>query len=135
MTTGHPPRPERLRARRFGRWGEWVAGVSVRLRGYRVLARNFRVPAGEIDLIISRGQTIAFVEVKARPDVDTARTAIMLRQRRRISRAAAAWLRRNDWACRRNLRADAIYVTRLGWPQHLENIFELDLFASATRES
>ena len=46
---------------------ERVAAWSLRLHGYRVLARRYRTPVGEIDLVVRRGSLLAFVEVKGRP--------------------------------------------------------------------
>lgn len=119
-------RERRQRARSFGRAGEWAALAWLLLRRYRILQRNFLAPGGEIDLVICRGDTVAFVEVKARPQVEMARTAITEQKRRRIERAARAWLSRNRWANGYNLRGDAVFVSRGRWPEHLEGAFELD---------
>jgi putative endonuclease len=51
---------------RFGRLAESLCAWRLRLAGYRVIARDVRTPRGEIDLIVRRGQVLAFVEVKAR---------------------------------------------------------------------
>ena len=91
-------RPRSFRARLFGLRAEWIATAWLIARGYRVLARNFVVKGGEIDIVVQRGSTIAFVEVKARREFEQAVTAIQERKRRRISRAARAWLTRNPWA-------------------------------------
>jgi putative endonuclease len=79
----------RRRAYRWGLYAELMAAAWLRLKGYRILARRFRSPVGEIDLIARRGAHFAFVEVKARPAAGEVLTA---RQRRRIRRAAEAWL-------------------------------------------
>ena len=55
---------ERLRARARGRWAEIRAALFLRLKGYRIRERNWRSPAGEIDLIARRRHMIAFIEVK-----------------------------------------------------------------------
>lgn len=47
-----------------GHVAEATALVRLVLKGYRPLARRFRAGGGEIDLIVARGDTIAFVEVK-----------------------------------------------------------------------
>ncbi len=96
------------------------------LKGYRPLARRFRAAGGEIDLIMARGATIAFIEVKARGDMDAALAAISAEKRVRFSRAARAWLARNPWAARRTLRADAVFVARGRWPRHLAAAFEIE---------
>lgn len=120
-------RRRRLRARGFGIRGEWAALAWLLLRGYRVIARNYLTSGGEIDLIAARRGTIAFVEVKSRPRIDQARTAITAEKRRRMSRAASHWIARNGWAVGYTLRGDAIFIAPRCWPTHLENAFELDL--------
>jgi putative endonuclease len=56
----------RLDARELGKRGERRAAWHYLLRGYRILARNARLPAGEIDLVVRRGGTIVIAEVKTR---------------------------------------------------------------------
>lgn len=56
----------RLSPRTLGRLGELRAALHYLLRGYRILARNARLPAGEIDLVVKRGATIVIAEVKTR---------------------------------------------------------------------
>ncbi len=120
-------RDRKLRARGFGRRAEWAALALLLFKRYRVLARNFSASGGEIDIVARKGDTIAFVEVKARPDVEAARTAISSKKRQRMARAARAWLGKNRWANGYCLRADAVFVAPRRWPEHLENAFELDL--------
>jgi putative endonuclease len=79
--------------------------VGLRLKGYRILARRYSIKEGEIEIVAQRGDTIAFVEVKARPTLDEARVAIGSVKRRRISRAARTWLASNPWAA---WRGDAV---------------------------
>ena len=50
----------------LGRIGERCAEWYYRLHGYRILARNFRVRGGELDLVARRGKTVVFAEVKTR---------------------------------------------------------------------
>jgi putative endonuclease len=52
--------------RAFGQAGEDRAAAWYRARGYAVLARNWRCRDGELDLVVRRGRTLVFVEVKAR---------------------------------------------------------------------
>ena len=54
------------RNQRLGGWGERVASQYLELKGYQVLARNYRTPFGEIDIILQKDETIVFVEVKTR---------------------------------------------------------------------
>ena len=127
MSDAPPPGRDRQAARTFGIRAEWAALALLTLTGYRVLARNFVAPGGEIDLIAQRGQTIAFIEVKARPDMDQALIAITEQKRRRIARAAQVWLRQNRWAATYALRGDAVFIAPRRLPRHLPAAFELDL--------
>ena len=79
-----------------GRWAEWLAMAWLAAKGYRLLDRRARTPAGEIDLVACRGEYIAFIEVKLRPSVAEARDSVGPRQRQRIERAASLWLARHD---------------------------------------
>ena len=58
--------PARLSPRELGKRGERRAAWFYRLRGYSILERNARLPAGEIDLVVKRGATIVIAEVKTR---------------------------------------------------------------------
>ena len=117
---------DRLGAHRYGLSAETRAMLWLTLKGYRVLARRFSGTGGEIDLIVSRGSVIAFVEVKARDSLDDAMSSITHAKRRRISRAAANWLARNQWAGGRTLRGDAVFIARGRLPRHREAAFELE---------
>lgn len=104
----------------------WALGLLI-LKGYRPLARRFAAAGGEVDLICRRGRTIVFVEVKARADLDQARTAIDRPKQQRIGRAARAWLARNPWAAAWTFRADAVFVAPGRVPRHLPAAFELEM--------
>ncbi len=113
------PLRNRVKAQRSGlsaeRWACWL----LRLKGYRILAVNWRCPAGEVDILARRGSILAAIEVKRRMESDytgkpgddaTALHAISPKQQQRIARAAEAFMgRRAD--CRSvTLRLDAITV-------------------------
>jgi len=53
-------------AKATGELGESLAARLLEEKGYRIVARNYRCPHGEIDLIASQGEYLVFVEVKAR---------------------------------------------------------------------
>ena len=117
----------RRNALAFGARAETLAAVWLRLKGYRILARQFTVRSGELDIVAARGATIAFVEVKARPSVEQALTAISWEKRRRLCRAAAVWTARNPWVAEGwTLRGDAVFIG--GWrpPLHIEDAFALE---------
>lgn len=109
------------RTERFGRIAETVSLAMLRLKGYRVIERRFRSPAGEIDLIVRRGRVVAYVEVKARRDVASAAAAIGTDQRRRIRRAAEHFLKGRPDLAGFEHRFDAMLVTPWDLPTHIEN--------------
>lgn len=113
------------RAWRFGRIAETVCVWYLRLTGYQVIARGFRVPVGEIDIIARRGRTLAFVEVKARSG-DYAADALSPRQRRRIVRAAEAFLKVRPGLAELDLRLDVMLVRRWRPPMHLPGAWRVD---------
>ena len=115
----------RQRANLLGLRAETLAVLLLRLKGWRILARNYKVPGGEIDIVALRGQVVAFVEVKARPTMDGALSAIDATKRRRISRAASQWLTQNGWAMSRTLRGDAICIAPGCWPRHEVAVVEM----------
>ncbi|MEX0854065.1 MAG: YraN family protein [Bauldia sp.] len=117
--------PARRRAaERHGRRAEALAAWFMRLKGYRVLARRYRTPVGEIDLIVRRGNAIAFVEVKARSTRGEAVEAVSASARRRIARAAALWLAAHPAAAGLDLRFDVLVVAPPRLPRHLTNAFD-----------
>lgn len=89
------------------------------MKGYRPLARRTRTASGEIDLIVIRGQLVAFVEVKQRATPEAAEASISPQQRRRIRRAADLWLARRSRYQDCELRFDLVLVIGWRWPVHL----------------
>jgi len=116
---GSPTAERRRRADRAGRVAETLCVVSLMLRGYRVLARRFRSPVGELDIVARRGRVLAFVEVKARSNLGLAAESIGARQRSRVERAAEAYLARHPALLRLDQRFDAMLVAPWRWPRHL----------------
>jgi len=82
----------RRKAYRRGHRGEFLAAALLVCKGYRILARRWKTPYGEIDLVARRGKMMVFVEVKARPTEREALEAVTPRQRQRIAQAAGAFL-------------------------------------------
>lgn len=114
----------RRRAWRYGRRAETVCAWWLRLHGYHILARRYRCPVGEIDLIARRRWTLAFVEVKAR-DEDSA-DPLQPRQRRRIVRAAEAFLQRQPRLAGLDMRFDLIVLSRGRLPRHVPGAWRAD---------
>ena len=106
---------------------ETVALAFLLLKGYRPVARRYAAAGGEVDLIVTRGDTVAFVEVKTRGLMDDALTAITPTKRRRFSRAVRSWLARNPWAAGKTWRADAVFVAPWRLPRHLADAFEIEM--------
>lgn len=79
----------------LGRRGEEVACQFLRKEGYRILTRNYRCPAGEIDIIAEHNDTIRFVEVKTRSHSGefAPEDAVDLEKRRHLRRAARYYLK------------------------------------------
>lgn len=111
----------RRRAERRGRWAETLCLWSLRLRGYRILARDYRVAVGEVDILARRGGTLVAIEVKARGDRASASEAVTPRQRRRITRAAAHFLSGRPDLARLTLRFDVMLVVPRQLPLHLRD--------------
>lgn len=86
--------------RRLGIRGESAAVSALRDRGYRVISRNVRSRAGEIDLVCLDGATFVFCEVKSRrpSPFGAPEEALTAKKRRRLARLAAGYL---AWAGRR----------------------------------
>jgi putative endonuclease len=87
---------KRQAAEARGRWAEYLAMTWLAAKGYHLLDRRARTPAGEIDLVARRGEYLVFVEVKARARLADAAGAIGPRQRGRIVRAASLWMARHQ---------------------------------------
>ena len=114
-----PPR-DRLGAFAFGLSAESLATWMLRLKGYRVLARRSKHRVGEIDLIVRRGRLLAFVEVKGRHAAGEAIHALTPNQRRRIERAAEAFVAHNPSLAGCDWRFDLVMVEgAFAWPRHL----------------
>ena len=95
----------------------------LRLKGYRLLARRFKTPHGEIDLIMRRGRVTAFIEVKQRSDLDSASPRF-----RRIRRGGSPRRRASGWPATGapcgDCRFDIVGVSPYRWPRHIPNAFE-----------
>ncbi len=106
-----------------GKRAEWLALVYLLCKGYRLLARRYKCPAGEVDLIVARRSLVVFVEVKYRGDRDVAAFSITPKQQSRIIRAAQYWTLKNQRDGPQQMRFDAILLAPWRWPLHIENAF------------
>ncbi len=113
----------RRKAERRGHRAEALAALALMLRGYRIVARRYKTPLGEIDLIIRSGDLVALVEVKARRDLQAGFDAVSFAAQRRIIAAGDLWLGRQHDAARLSLRNDIVVVRPWRWPQHHPDAF------------
>jgi putative endonuclease len=118
-------RSERQVAFRLGISAESRAAAYLIAKGFRILARRWRSPVGEIDIIACRRHLLIFVEVKARPSFDDAAWSVTDRQRARIASAAEAWLARQGNHPFKDMRFDAVLVAPGRIPRHIPGAFEV----------
>jgi putative endonuclease len=109
-----------------GALGEEAAASWLQQQGWSLLSRNYRTRTGEIDIIAQKGETIAFVEVKAwgaLPRGELERS-IDARKRARIVRAARGWLAGRPELQEMRMRFDVVFLdTRLAVVDHIEDAF------------
>ena len=119
--------PKKRRAYLLGLRAETLAVLYLRATGWRILARRYLASGGEIDVIAMRGTVVAFVEVKARANLDAAALSITPDpdKARRMSRAARVWVSRNPWSMTRTLRGDAILMAPGKWPRRVVGAVEI----------
>jgi putative endonuclease len=117
-----PSRPAAARraAEDAGRRAERLAGWWLRLKGWQILDRRVRTPAGEVDLVAKRGALIAFVEVKARRTPAALDHAIDQRRLARVAAAAEVLMPRYATAGE-DIRVDVILLAPGTRPRHIEN--------------
>ena len=125
-----PTRSQRGRkAERIGRRAETLSAWVLRCKGYRILARRYRTPVGEIDIVARRGHTLVFVEIKARANVAAAAEALRPKQQARLTRAAEHFLSRlpdlvpgaASGAANFAIRFDAMLIGHIPWPHHVKD--------------
>ncbi len=119
-----PPRPERVKAFRLGLSAESRAAMLLIAKAYRIVARRWKTPFGEIDIVARRRRTLVFVEVKARDIVEEAIAAVTERGKRRIVGAAEFWLARHPDDVNCDIRFDVILVVPGKMPRHIANAFD-----------
>lgn len=93
------------------------------LKGYRILARRIRTPAGEVDLVARRGGVVVAVEVKARASVQAAVDSVSVRQRLRVARGLEGFLVRRPDLAGLDRRFDLVAIRPWRAPVHLQDIW------------
>jgi putative endonuclease len=112
----------------IGRFGESAAAAHLQRAGYQIIARNWRCPIGEIDLIARDGAEIVFVEVRTRRDSTPPAESVGRAKQRRLLILAQLYLQgaaddQQPW------RIDVIAVTigrggRVAQIEHLQSAVE-----------
>lgn len=113
----------------LGKIGEDLALRKVKRLGYKVVAKNYRCPLGEIDLIAKDRGCLVFIEIKTRKgkSVGYAKEAVDERKRRQISKVALAYMKSND-CIDVKARFDVIAINIMGDQKEIEiitNAFDL----------
>jgi len=118
------PRQQRGRnAQARGISAEATAQAALERDGWQILARRLRTGAGEIDLLAQRDGLLAVVEVKARPTLVDAATALPPRQRARLIAAAELVLEQHpDWGIA-GVRFDILLVDHAGRVRRIADAF------------
>ena len=113
----------------FGELGERIAERWLLRRGWRVVQRRFRSGHRDIDLVVERDGTVAFVEVKARKGSEFGGPvqAVDHRKRKQLERSALVWIDRHGREAE-SYRFDVVGVLLSGATVrvcHVENAFAL----------
>jgi len=113
----------------LGKWGEDMALKKVKKLGYRCLARNYRCPLGEVDLIARDGDSLVFIEIKTRRgrSLEYAKEAVNQRKRRQLSKVALNYMKSNGFTDVR-ARFDVVVINLNREQEEIEvirNAFEL----------
>jgi putative endonuclease len=119
-----PPRQERVAAFRLGISSESRAALFLIAKAYRILARRWKTPFGEIDIVARRRNDLVFFEVKARDTLADAAEAVTERNKQRIVAAAELWLAHHPQDEGRAIRFDVILMVPGKMPRHIVNAFD-----------
>ncbi len=110
----------------LGDQGEKMAKEYLKKKGYEILAANYRVRGGELDLVVIKGKQLVFCEVKTRNSrkMGLPIEAVNREKQRRILHAARCYIL---WAApvHSSIRFDVIQVMPGDCPPvlHMENAF------------
>jgi len=112
----------------FGELGERIAARWLESHGYTVLARRWRSGHRDIDVIVERDGTVAFVEVKTRAALEFGDPveAVHLQKQRSLVRSAREWMARHGTRAIVGYRFDVIGILlrdRKVWVRHVESAF------------
>jgi putative endonuclease len=109
-------------AHRAGHASEWTAAAWLMAKGYQVLGFRLKTRAGEIDILARRGKVLAVVEVKRRPTLAQALTALTPDQFDRLRAAGRAVLRQRPSLAGHLLRIDMVALAPGRFPRHRRGV-------------
>ena len=104
--------------------GESVALAFLNLHGYHILAKRYRTPYGEIDIIARYDNMIVCVEVKTRSSLSASLNAIQSPQQERIMNAYLYFIQSFPDYANDAVRFDVIVCVPNSRPLHIKNAFE-----------
>ena len=115
-----------MNTKQTGRQGEEQAARFLEQKGYKILARNFSTPQGELDLVTAYGETLVFVEVKARAYAAFGGplAAVTPAKQKRLALAAQQYIKMKSPKFD-SIRFDVICILPEKL-EHLENAFQPD---------
>src|SRR3569623_2687941 len=122
------PAAERATSFQTGLSAERRACLYLNAKGYRILARRYRTPHGEIDVVAKRRATLVFAEVKARGTLDAAAYSVTPRQQPRIAAAASLWLAAHPAHANLDCRFAVILIAPRRLPRRQEAVYETSPF-------
>ena len=108
---------------KFGIIAEYIAIFILKIKLYKIIATRYRSFTGEIDIIAMKGNSIIFVEVKARKNFNPNYELISSKQIKRIKNTASLFLAQNQKFQDKEARFDAILILGKKLPQHLKNVW------------
>ncbi len=120
---------------RFGKSAEDLAARHLKRCGYKIVVRNYRTRAGEIDIIAREGRSLVFIEVKGRQSTryGSAKAAVTLRKQQQVAKVALWYLKETDQMGVK-ARFDVVAVTQKGGDATIEivrNAFQLPASTSS----
>ncbi len=116
---------KKLKSYHLGLNAELGAIIFLSLKGYKILARRYQSPVGEIDIIARKGDFLVAVEVKARNGDFLADELVSNHQKQRIKRAISAFIGLNfDQYQNSTIRFDLIIIRPYLWPLHFLGFWE-----------
>ncbi len=122
MKKSQRSRFKRQYAHWLGQTAEFYIAGYLRLKGYRILARQYRKPVGEIDIVACKKNVLIAVEVKFRKNGTSLESLVTSKQKRRIRRCLEAYRQENRRFQDFDMRCDLIKLVNFhSLPDHFQN--------------